>query len=256
MVNTDNATLKGDADVNNEVSLSDVISVKGNEMKKYLLDNDIDEETADDVVKYYLDGLKARIEAGIASKDGTDRTKNEKLFKTMALNAAQTQMLISQKSEPSENEVSDYITKNGIDLELYLDGLRKILVSTRGYSEEGSDEPVQLVKIPQSPNVIESTDDLVDLYAEYGKSIITDENGTISVSDVALVNTDNATLKGDADVNNEVGLSDIVAVSKYNVSNVAYPLKNDVALANADMNGDGVVNDLDTSALIEEQLGK
>ena len=30
----------------------------------------------------------------------------------------------------------------------------------------------------------------------------------------------------------------------------------DVALANADMNGDGVVNDLDTSALIEEQLGK
>ena len=63
-------------------------------------------------------------------------------------------------------------------------------------------------------------------------------------------------LKGDADVNNEVNLADLTTVAKYNLSNSSYPLANDTAYANADMNGDGKVDGLDTSALIEDQLGK
>ena len=65
-----------------------------------------------------------------------------------------------------------------------------------------------------------------------------------------------ATLKGDADLNGEVSLSDVVVIAQYNLNHESFPLKNEVAEANADMNGDGVVDGLDTSSLIENQLGK
>ena len=64
------------------------------------------------------------------------------------------------------------------------------------------------------------------------------------------------TLKGDADLNGTVDLADLIAVAKYNLSSEAFPLKNETAEANADMNGDSVVDGLDTSALIENQLGE
>ena len=63
-------------------------------------------------------------------------------------------------------------------------------------------------------------------------------------------------LKGDADLNGVVDLSDLIAISKYNLSNEAYPLINEVAFVNADMNEDDKVDGLDTSTLIENQLGK
>ena len=64
------------------------------------------------------------------------------------------------------------------------------------------------------------------------------------------------TLKGDATLDGRVDLADLTVVAKYNLNNEAYPLANDTAYANADMNGDGVVDGLDTSSLIENQLGK
>ena len=63
-------------------------------------------------------------------------------------------------------------------------------------------------------------------------------------------------LKGDADLNGVVDLADLTAIAKYNLSSSSYPLENDTALANADMNGDGKVDGLDVSRLIEQQLGK
>ena len=60
------------------------------------------------------------------------------------------------------------------------------------------------------------------------------------------------TLRGDADMNGMVDLADLVAVSKHVLNRTAFPLKNS---ANADMNGDGVIDGVDISALIEEQLG-
>ena len=68
--------------------------------------------------------------------------------------------------------------------------------------------------------------------------------------------SEDKTLKGDADLNGVVDLADLTTVAKYNLNNESYPLANDTAYANADMNGDGVVDGLDTSALIENQLGK
>ena len=63
-------------------------------------------------------------------------------------------------------------------------------------------------------------------------------------------------LKGDANLDGRVDLADLTTVAKYNLNNEAYPLANDTAYTNADMNGDGVVDGLDTSALIENQPGK
>ena len=63
-------------------------------------------------------------------------------------------------------------------------------------------------------------------------------------------------IKGDADLSGMVDLVDLTTVAKYNLNNELYPLENETAYANADMNDDGAVNGVDTSALIENQLGK
>ena len=60
-----------------------------------------------------------------------------------------------------------------------------------------------------------------------------------------------ATLLGDVDLDGYVDLADLTKLAKYNLSNSSYPLENETAYANTDMNGDGVVDGLDTSALIE-----
>ena len=54
-----------------------------------------------------------------------------------------------------------------------------------------------------------------------------------------------ATLKGDADLNGTVDIADLTRVSKYNLNKEVYPLENETALANADMNDDGSVNIID-----------
>ena len=81
-------------------------------------------------------------------------------------------------------------------------------------------------------------------------------NGGEVILPVNVISQSKPTLKGDADLNGRVDLADLTVVAKYNLNNEAYPLANDTAYANADMNGDGVVDGLDTSALIENQLGK
>ena len=78
----------------------------------------------------------------------------------------------------------------------------------------------------------------------------------VAVKIGAAADPSKATLRGDADVSGDVGISDVVAVAKFLLSSSSYPLKNDTAKANADMNRDSVINGLDTSALIENQLGK
>lgn len=67
---------------------------------------------------------------------------------------------------------------------------------------------------------------------------------------------DKVTIKGDADLNGEVSLSDVITIAKYNLSHNSYPLISDVAYVNADMNQDGYVNTTDLSEIIEINLGK
>ena len=106
-------------------------------------------------------------------------------------------------------------------------------------------------------------------YEELPENSDFNQDGSINIKDAVAITKalknislekdetkDTATLKGDADVNGEVGLSDVVAVSKHNINSTAYPLANENAEANADMNNDNVVDGLDTQALVEYNLGK
>ncbi len=65
-----------------------------------------------------------------------------------------------------------------------------------------------------------------------------------------------STLLGDVDLNDEVGLSDVTALAKYNLNNTAFPLGSEAALANADVNNDGKVDSIDETKLIEYNLRK
>ena len=65
-----------------------------------------------------------------------------------------------------------------------------------------------------------------------------------------------STLKGDVDLNGRVDLADLTTLAKYILSSASYPLANETAYANADMNDDGKVDGIDMSVLIEQQLGK
>ena len=63
------------------------------------------------------------------------------------------------------------------------------------------------------------------------------------------------TLAGDIDLDDETGISDIVAITKYTASPELYAITNRNALGNADVNKDNSIDSLDTSILIENLLG-
>ena len=61
---------------------------------------------------------------------------------------------------------------------------------------------------------------------------------------------------GDVNFDGISDLTDIVLVSKYILSKVSYPLENEVAFVNADINQDDKLDSVDLTSMIEKQLGK
>ncbi len=59
------------------------------------------------------------------------------------------------------------------------------------------------------------------------------------------------TIIGDADLNGEVAMADAVTIAKYLTNSKIYPLSDSTAFANADVNGDNVIDNSDTSKFIE-----
>lgn len=85
----------------------------------------------------------------------------------------------------------------------------------------------------------------------------TTETTPITISESTTINEPTEhTLIGDVDLNDIVELADLTMLSKCLLNETAFPLKNAVATANADMNKDGVINAVDLSELINNQLGK
>jgi len=64
-----------------------------------------------------------------------------------------------------------------------------------------------------------------------------------------------STITGDLDLDNDTGLADIVILSKYHSNAEIYPISDETARANADVNKDGEINSLDINILIEQLLG-
>jgi len=80
---------------------------------------------------------------------------------------------------------------------------------------------------------------------------------TVETEDITIptANPTPITLAGDLDLDNDAGLADIVILSKYNSNAEIYPISDETARANADVNRDGVINSLDINILIEQLLG-
>ncbi|MGN0614534.1 MAG: dockerin type I domain-containing protein, partial [Porcipelethomonas sp.] len=63
-------------------------------------------------------------------------------------------------------------------------------------------------------------------------------------------------LMGDVDLNGSASVSDVVRLAKFISSSTLYPLANSTAAANADVNHDKTINELDNAILIEYMLGR
>ena len=103
--------------------------------------------------------------------------------------------------------------------------------------------------------VLEETD---NIYNEqiYNAQTATENTKISKAAEILNESKAQPTLTGDADLNGAVELSDITAIAKYELNNNAYPLKNETAYVNADMNDDKDIDQLDVSILIETQLGR
>ena len=139
----------------------------------------------------------------------------------------------------TEEEISDYLKESGFRVES--------LVKT----DNG-------IKITYPKDI--STDEIVNIVSaleeKYGYVPQIDYELQSMNSFRNLPKTAEPTLKGDVNLDEVVDLADLTTIAKYNLSNESYPLENETAYANADMNNDGVVDNVDLSILIENQLGK
>ena len=62
--------------------------------------------------------------------------------------------------------------------------------------------------------------------------------------------------EGDANLDDVFDLTDLVLTTKYALSPASFPLENEVAFVNADMNSDDKIDSVDINIMIEKQLGK
>lgn len=146
----------------------------------------------------------------------------------------------------SLEEMNEFLTENGynahFDMEYYNDSTPYYCLKYDDNSEENKFST------------------FLALYKQFGAELegfdLVEAGKIYTVEEITSPVNTNVTLKGDADLNGEVGLSDLVAVSKYNVNNAVFPFANELAFINADMNGDNKVDSLDESALVEYNLGK
>ncbi len=228
---------------------------RGCEMEQYLVENGIRKDIARKIVGYYLLGLNFRVQYGkenpngheIANADGTEvNERTTQYIRDKCLTTAKCEQdvidEINEGSQP-DNEISDFFAENGITGEksqimtlMYIAGSKDWLARSWNWV---------CAETPQEP---------ITFY--YGYNDSASEDVTEATDTKEFINGSIKTIKGDADLNGEVGIADVVIVSKHNINSTAYPLANETAEANADMNNDNVVDGLDTSALVEYNLGK
>ena len=241
---------------------SDAVLEKGRNMEQYLLNNGIRNDIAREIVGFYMCGLNDRITRYIESPnsaniDGTERNKKTAdYFKNSCLEAAKTEQDILNnilEGKQGDSNISKFLSDSNIadDMSLSIkfaqvSGAKNIL-GFRSLEYVYSREPAESYE-----EEIYTSDKSTD---KTKTTEPTAEKTKMSKAAQILAQiTTAATLKGDADLNGAVELTDLITVAKYNLNEEAYPLKSDTAYANADMNGDKDIDNLDTSALIEDQL--
>ena len=117
--------------------------------------------------------------------------------------------------------------------------------------------PCKSISTLRSYFAVTMLNDNIDPYTVlHGKSSITPtpKYRAQAAKDKTVIKAE-PTLLGDVDFNGLADLTDLIIISKYNLNNVIYPLLNLTAIANGDMNRDGIVNTIDCSVMIEHNLG-
>ena len=129
----------------------------------------------------------------------------------------------------------------------------------RGYENSSAQTYARLYHftfIPLDNETTDPTEETLPTITSETTDSTTEVTSTTMSEPTTLDEPTSPTLIGDTDVNGVVELADLTMLSKYLLNETAFPLKNAIATANADMNSDGLINTVDLSALINNQLGK
>ena len=254
-----------DYDIYESFDYAPVVFEKGRNMEQYLLNNGIRKDVAREWIGNYMFGLNDRMKNWLdypqfsANADGTERNKSTAdFFKWKCLQGAETEQdLLDRMLEGKEGEgaVAKMLSDSNIDAIMslsinfgYVDG-SKHTIAFKSAGSVRSYEPAE--KYEEEIYTADDTEDTTE-----PTELTTEKENMSKAAKILNAIKTKATLKGDADVNGTVELNDVIAVAKYNLSDTAYPLANETAYANADINEDKDIDGLDTSALIEDQLGR
>ena len=136
----------------------------------------------------------------------------------------------------NKGDINDDSVVNIIDAQLIAKGLAKgEKTDNMDYNEDG--------KV--------SVRDAAAIAKALQEKVLEDED---PVEEIITETIQNETMYGDVDLNGEIGIADVILLSKYNVSQAIFPL-NEKQLANADVNKDDFVDSVDLNVLIEYNLG-
>jgi len=155
-----------------------------------------------------------------------------------------------------EEDIKAFISENNLNVEL-----SKIIYNSYvNYEKTTIYENTIALKYPEDVTINDVVDATLALNKEFGYKIGDTEVlvSSFSISESTPVPTttnETITLAGDLDLDNDTGLADIVILSKYNSNAEIYPISDETARANADVNNDGEINSLDINILIEQLLG-
>jgi len=84
--------------------------------------------------------------------------------------------------------------------------------------------------------------------------IVTTVTTTTTTTEAPTVNIGTPSKIGDVNCDGDIATADLIELAKYTVNAASYPLKNEVANANADINSDKKIDSLDVQKLVEYLL--
>ena len=251
-----------DRDIYESFSYDPAVFEKGRDMEQHLLDNGIRQDIAREFAGHYMFGLNDRMKNHpddtqvYANADGTEiNQETADYFKDSCRMASETEQdLLDKILEGSEGEgtVSKFLMRYDVNADTQISVDIRYVHSSKHTLSLISDVIVRsFLSFGEQKEVSSADDDSEDT-----EKPMPEEEKKYGASKILNGIKTKATLKGDADVNGTVELTDIVVLSKYTLSYIAYPLADYTAYANSDINDDKDINGLDISALIENQLGR
>ena len=251
-----------DRDIYESFSYDPAVVENGRDMEQYLLNNGIRQDIAREFVGHYMFGLNDRMknhsdgQQVYANADGTEiNQKTADYFKDSCRMACETEQDILDKifeGNKGEGAVSKFLLRYDVNADTQIEiDIRYVHNSKHTLSLISNAIVRSFLSFGDQKEASPADDDPEDT-----EKPMPEEEKKYEPAKILNGMKTKATLKGDVDVNGTVELTDVVVLSKYTMSYIAYPLADYTAYANSDINDDKDINGLDVSALIENQLGR